>query len=71
MDDVEARAYLAEQDARFRDLVRLWASDETISNSEFGKMVSNLDWALGMNKIKWFADRNRSGVDESQPGKVE
>lgn len=55
--DSEVQEYVANQHAKFRDLVSFWAADKTISNAEFGQMVSKLDWDFGMIRMEWLAKR--------------
>lgn len=66
------RAYIAGQDAAFRELLSRWVSDESISDAEFSAKVGQLEWDMAMDRIKWMNEKSpEAGVDASRTDDVE
>lgn len=62
-------AFRAGQDATFREQILLWARDESITNEEFGRLASDLDFRSAMNRLYFEGNMEKIlGVDESQQG---
>lgn len=51
--DAVSQAFIAGQDTHFREMVKGWALDEDISNEEFGRLVTDLDFAQALDRMEW------------------
>lgn len=67
-----SKAFVAGQDTHFREMVKGWAVDETISNAEFSRLVVDLGWNQAMERLQFLStvSISKQGVDASQPSKV-
>lgn len=71
--DAVTKAFVAGQNTHFREMVKGWALDEDISNEEFSRLVTDLDWAQACDRMEWqgkMAFKNRVDGNLRSPEEI-